>query len=321
VTDNAAIVRTGAPASDRPTRSGGPSPASAKPPLDDVMLAMDVVDTLRRKRRLVERELDVQGREADLKERLRKIYAAQGIEVTDAILDEGVRALREDRFVYKPPPESFAVRLARLYVTRNLWGKWALGVLVALAVGVLAWYLLVAVPRGALPGKLETLHAEVVELADEDTADRRADELLAAARQALRDDDAGRATELLQQLETLRDRLESAYRIQVVNRPGERSGVFRIPDVNQAARNYYLIVEAIGPDGRSLSVPIENEETGETDPVSQWGVRVDRRTYDRVAADKADDGIIQQDIVGHKVPGRLEPDYEVPTSGAAITSW
>ena len=37
------------------------------------MLAMDVVDTLRRRQRLVEREMDKGGREQDLKQRLHKI--------------------------------------------------------------------------------------------------------------------------------------------------------------------------------------------------------------------------------------------------------
>jgi hypothetical protein len=67
--------------------------ADSKQPLDEVMLAMDVVDTLRRRERLVQRELDVGGREEDLKGRLRKIYAAQGIDVPDRILEEGVAAL------------------------------------------------------------------------------------------------------------------------------------------------------------------------------------------------------------------------------------
>ncbi len=285
------------------------------------MLAMDVVDTLRRKKRLVEQELDVAGREQDLKQRLRKIYAAQGIEVTDAILEEGVRALKEDRFVYQAPPESFGVKLARLYVRREVWGKWVLGALGLLAVGLVAWQLLVVAPRNALPADLEALHAEVMELAQQDSADQRADGLFASARQALRDGDTGRAQALFGELEQMRAQLEASYRIRVVNRPGERSGVWRVPDVNQAARNYYIIVEAIAPDGSMLPVPIENEETGKIELVSEWGVRVDKRVFDRVAADKQDDGIIQQDRFGNKVVGRLDPDYQVPTTGAAITSW
>jgi hypothetical protein len=302
------------------TARGGAKPVT-KQPLDDVMLAMDVVDTLRRKKRLVERELDVAGREQDLKERLRQIYTAQGIEVTDAILEEGVRALKEDRFVYKPPPESFGLKLARVYINRGVWGKWVLGALAGLALAIAAWQLLVVAPRDALPRDLQAMHAEVVALAAQGRDDAQADRLLAAGQQALRNSDTQRAAALLAELTNMRDQLEMTYRIQVVNRPGERSGVFRIPDLNQAARNYYIIVEAVGPDGRNLRVPIKNEETGKIEQVTQWGVRVDERTFNRVAADKQDDGIIQDDILGHKEPGLLDPTYKVQTSGAAITTW
>ena len=69
--------------------------------LDDVMLAMDVVDTLRRDARLVKRELNNEGQDSQLIERLQDIYTSQGIAVPDHILQEGVQALREDRFVYR----------------------------------------------------------------------------------------------------------------------------------------------------------------------------------------------------------------------------
>jgi hypothetical protein len=294
---------------------------AGKPPLDDVMLAMDVVDTLRRKERLVQRELDSGERERALKERLRKIYAAQGIEVSDAVLDEGVRALQEDRFVYKPPAKSFATTLAHVYVSRGHWGKWVLGAFAAAALLVVAWQMLVVGPRQALPERLEAMHAEVTELAVEPAADARADRLLAAGEQALRDGDTGAAQDVLDELEAMRAQLEADYSIRVVNRPGERSGVFRIPGANPNARNYYLIVEAIGPRGQVLRVPIANEETGTTETVDAWGVRVDKATYDAVAADKRDDGIIQADLVGRKPAGRLEPDYRLRTTGAAITDW
>jgi len=295
--------------------------AAAKQPLDDVMLAMDVVDTLRRKKRLVERELDEYGREEDLKERLRKIYAAQGIEVSNAILEEGVQALKEDRFRYRPPPDSLGVRLAQLYVSRRTWGKWLLGALATIAIMVAGWQYLVVGPRNALPRELKAVHAEVVDLAKEQSADARADNLLATAQQAIRDGDTDDAQAALTQMQRMRAQLASSYRIQVVNRPGERSGVFRIPDINPSARNYYVIVEAIGPDGRSVAVPVQNEETGKIEQVKQWGLRVDEPTYNRIAADKRDDGIIQNDIMGHKEPGYLNPSYDVNTNGAAITQW
>jgi hypothetical protein len=48
---------------------------------------------------------------------------------------------------------------------------------------------------------------------------------------------------------------------------------------------------------------------------------VDAQTYNRVAADKRDDGIIQNDVVGVKRRGELEPQYSVETTGGAILEW
>ena len=87
--------------------------APSKPQtLDDVMIAMDVVDTLRHREDLVRRELNEEGRESELIARLRQIYRDQGIEVPDHVLAEGVKALKESRFVYTPPPPSWKRTLA-----------------------------------------------------------------------------------------------------------------------------------------------------------------------------------------------------------------
>lgn len=84
--------------------------------LDDILMAMDVVDTLRHSSRVVERELNASEYDSQLLNRLRGIYEAQGINVPDHILKEGVTALREDRFTYHPTPPSFSRSLAEWYV-------------------------------------------------------------------------------------------------------------------------------------------------------------------------------------------------------------
>src|SRR5690606_31083533 len=106
--------------------------------LDDVLLAMDVVDTLRHRELMIHQELNAEAREAQLVARLKEIYGAQGIDVPETILKDGVRALEEQRFVYTPPPDTFAVKLAKLYVSRKRWLPQTLGfagVLVALLIG------------------------------------------------------------------------------------------------------------------------------------------------------------------------------------------
>jgi hypothetical protein len=48
---------------------------------------------------------------------------------------------------------------------------------------------------------------------------------------------------------------------------------------------------------------------------------VDEPVFERIRADKLDDGIVQDRVFGEKVRGRLEPEYRIPTSGGAITEW
>jgi hypothetical protein len=295
-----------------------PASPGAKQPLDDIMLAMDVVDTIRRRERVLQRELDAEGREEDLKERLRKIYQAQGIDVPDHVIAQGVAALKEGRFVYTPPADGIGKKLALLYVSRGRWGKWALGALGALIVAGTAYYATVVAPTADLPRRIEALHAEVLQVAATDDARVAAGKLLAAGQAALRDEDTGRAKAVLASLDDLRDRLDQEYRLRIVNRPGEHTGVWRVPDVNTAARNYYIVVEPIDVRGDVLTVPVE---TGRTERVKKWGLRVDERTFDAVANDKKDDGIIQRDSFGAKRRGALVPEYEMPTTGAAITQW
>ena len=300
------------------TTSFEPSRAA---PLDDVMLAMDVVDTLRHQESLVARELGDESRASDLLDRLRRVYAAQGIEVPDRILSEGVAALREGRFTYTPPADSWAVRWARVYVRRAAYGR-ALLALVAIAVVVaLAYRAAVVVPRQELVADLERAQARVVGIAEVDAAVVRADASTSAARAALDAGDLRTARAALAEVEALAAELELAYRLEIVARPNETTGVWRIPDANESARNYYLIVEAVDADGRVLARPIRSEETGAINTVRRWGLRVDEATFERVVADKLDDGIVQDHVFGEKRAGELEVRYRFATTGGAITSW
>ncbi|MBN2384000.1 hypothetical protein JXQ70_14080 [bacterium] len=127
--------------------------------LSEVMLAMDVVDTLRHQQSLVERELQSEEREAELIAKLRTIYADQGLEVTDEVIAEGVKALREERFAYRPPAPGLKTTLARLYVNRGRWAKRA-SVLLAVLLGFgLVHHFLFVVPAER---KLDALSRQTI---------------------------------------------------------------------------------------------------------------------------------------------------------------
>lgn len=306
--------------------------AAAAPKLDELMLAMDVVDTLRHQEGLVEKALSEDRRDATLKERLRALYEGQGLKVSDRILDDGIRALKESRFTYDPAPPSFARTMALLWVGRAMVAKVVAGALVALIMlGGVTYWRIASTERASeaariemsvtLPETVDTAEAALATEALTSDAKAEAEQRVAAARAAIAGGDAGAARQAVAALADLRATLAQTYELRIVSRPGERTGVFRVPDVNTRARNYYLIVEAVTPSGDALKLPIASEEDGTVKTVDKWGVRVPKATYDKVAADKSDDGIVEDNILGEKPRGSLAPVYEMDVLSGAITSW
>lgn len=414
-----------------------PAPGQPRTSMDELMLAMDIVDTLRHEQSLVERELASTQRDEDFVARVKQIYASQGIEVSDALIRQGVEALKQDRFAYVPPKRTLAVRLAEVWVDR---GRWAKRAMIASFVGVFG-YGLVAVPNAWMAGReyrtFRQQYAEVSDVAralkerqglvatrltselsdppdlvaqpvavivadiqrdfptieaglsglplnlvsksayanDADAArravvdyrteierhrvtlerveDRLADAhaLTAGARRheqlalqlasfalgdeaaaqlggmqahsaaALASGDVGSANLALAAFEQAMAQVNLAYTLRIVNRDGVQSGVWRYHEDAPDGKNYYLVVEAIDASGQALSLPVTNEETQRTEKVSLFAIRVPPSEYERVKADKLDNGLIDEAVVGEKRRGELDVDYRVAVSGGAITAW
>jgi hypothetical protein len=297
------------------------------------MLAMDVVDTLRHADRLVERELGGDERKEALKRRLREIYASQGITVPEHILDQGVAALEEQRFTYRPTPPSFARTLATLWVTRARWGRAGLiglGLLVLLGGG---WWFGVHLPAERtrvaeqtelserIPRALEAERARVAAVTQSADARAQAGRLVAEGEAAARAGSLSDARDRLARLQTLQRRLSQEYTVRIVSRPGEPSGVWRVPQANPRARNFYLIVEAVDQNGRPIEVPVTSEEDGRTVMASKWGLHVTPEEFDRVRREKQASGLIEDPVVGQKRAGELQPSWTIHTTGGAILQW
>ena len=412
--------------------------------LNEVMLAMDVVDTLRHQQSLVDRELGVDDHDRALIAKVRKIYADQGLEVSDEVIASGVKALREERFTYTPPKKSFQLTLAHLYVHRGRWAKRGALLLAVILVVFLAYRFAVVGPQKRsrekaahavnlridrqqdqisvakermagldqslvkaketglpkasvaakglvdqaardmsaarekiqslekleikshideskagnvdtltgrldqrkelintlgvhldkaekavaaiaelkiLPEKLAVQHDRVVSEARQDDARNQAQKLYNDAMAALGRGDVTAAQKGYNLLQQLYDRLVQEYQLRIVSREGEQSGVWRVPQNNPNARNYYVIVEAVTADGNRLALPVTSEEDGKTDTVKQWGLRVKASVFEQIKRDKTDDGIINNNVFGIKKRGYLQPQYLIPTTGGAITQW
>lgn len=111
------------------------------------------------------------------------------------------------------------------------------------------------------------------------------------------------------------------YEVRIVQAEDELSGVWRIDAAAPQVRRYYIIVEAVAPDGSRLTLPIKNEETGLTEDVTRWGQRVSEKVFQSIKSDKSDDGSIQNNVVAifHN-DGRLRASI-IDTQDGAITEW
>ncbi|QDG76845.1 DUF6384 family protein [Labrenzia sp. PHM005] len=301
-------------------------------PLDDLMMAMDVVDTLRHEEGQVARELKADERDAAMVERLRKVYAAQGIEVPDHILKAGVEDLKRDRFVYAPPAAGFQRTLAMIYISRSTWSKWLAGLAAVLVVAITAWYMLVALPQQraetALAARLEALpqtYADLVDridtLTENTEIEAEAQRLADDGKIALTDGKNEAAFKAENGLRDLAGKLAEVFEVQIISREGVPTGITRIPDANQDAENHYIVVEAIDPDGNILERDIVSEENGKTVRVDKWGQRVSDTIYNAVRRDKVDDGIVQKGMLGQKLRGELDITWRSGVQEGAITEW
>ena len=313
----------------------GPSaekPAAPPATLDDLMLAMDVVDTLRHRERLVERELNEEVREEQLIDRLRTLYKSQGIEVPDSIIAEGVKALKENRFVYTPPRPSFRRSLATLWVKRATYGKWLAGGLAALLLMLGFYHFGVVRPREqaaeaarteiteTLPRDLTAAHQAVMAETQVASVRQQADAMLAEGRTALDRGNAEAARAAVAELDRLTAQLRQEYVLRIAGRPQDQTGFFR-EHAKFKGRAYFIVVDAVDRAGNPVQLPIRNDETNQTETVSRFAVRVPYETFESVRNDKARNGIVQNTRMAEKRRGVLEPEFQMPVLEGRITRW
>lgn len=126
---------------------------------------------------------------------------------------------------------------------------------------------------------------------------------------------------LMQEIHEQLDRIATPLSLKIVDRDGIRAGVWRSQD-NGRTKVYYLIVEAVDENGLPVSFPIMNYETGKTETVDHWGIRVSEDEYTKVERDKRDNGVIDNDLVGLKPAGSLDFNWSIPQlKNQMITRW
>lgn len=316
------------------TTPAAPSGAAAVRPaaLDDIMMAMDVVDTLRHRERLVERELNEDLREEQLIARLRALYESQGIAVPDSVIAQGVKALKENRFVYTPPGPSMRRTLATLWVKRKIYGRRASILAGVVLVGIGVYQFGVVRPREnaaetarleltqTLPRQLTGAYQAIVGETQLPAARQRAEILLGQGNAALARGNAADAREAITELDRLAAALRQEYVLRIAGRPNDQTGFYR-EHPRFEGRAYFVVVDAVDRDGKPVRLAIRNDETNQIETVSRFAVRVPPATFESVRNDKARNGIVQNARLAEKRRGFLDPDFAMPVLEGRITRW
>jgi hypothetical protein len=307
------------------------TPASDADLLGDDLLVMDVADTLSRGIDLPI-DLDTPDGNGAIIERLQVIYAQYGIDAPIPLLREGLSAARDSRFVHAPRAD-LAGWLARFYVARHRWVPPAFVVVLVLALG-LGVYVFGYSPyrtsqaeqarlelKENLPGAMDALYQEIFNETKVQTAATDADEMRNRGKAAAQAGNRVEAQRAVDELTALRHALALDYTVRVVDQEGVKPGFWTFPPNNSEATNYYIVVEAVDASGKVLALPVTSDDTGVTQIVNRWGLRVPESIYDGIMADKQDDGTIESGLVGFKHEGFAEVDYALPVLGGAVTQW
>lgn len=127
------------------------------------------------------------------------------------------------------------------------------------------------------------------------------------------------ATLDMARIRAMQAQMPLAYSLQLRDKPDSKSGVERaVPGVNGSA-HFYLLVSAIGNDGRPVAVPVVDTESSEPHTVEDFGIEVSRDTYDAVKARKQTRE--QHIVLGHKEAGATQPTFNMPVLPGILAAW
>jgi hypothetical protein len=303
-----------------------------KASFEEVLAAMGEVDRLRNEEEILGREAAGPERKQDVARRLREAYAAQGTQVDDATIQAGVEAYFDRRLRFVPGRDGLARFLALAWVHRGAVAAAVAAVLIFIAAGVAARHELVVAQRNAATARaeeainlakqkadevrqtarrlaeFETLSVEVRGVAKDPAADGRIAEITDAGREAASNGDSAGLERSDRKLRALLAELRSTFEVRIVDRPGQYTRLWYYANGNRQRRLYYVVVEAVDPEGRPVVREIVGDDDHSTRRVSVWAERVDQALYDRIGAEKSA-GAIADPVFARKRSGWLSLDY------------
>lgn len=312
-----------------------PNPSDLKGPvveqsrsLKTMLSVMDLASELRGQRERAKTLIDLDGERETIKKKILDSAKISGEDLTDDELNRALDAYYQGLRRFKTPEEGISHKLARLYIKRSKYGL-ILGLPLLLLLGIAVSTFSVAsyfesrkLNQIVEASKRSLNHYEQIKLIAKNPqlvskASSLNSELDLIQRNAsaqsdnteILDTNLLRAEKIEKELAAISRALSSEYQVRIVNKSGQKSGIDRYYGSGDKSAGYYLILEAIDELGRVREMSILNKETGKVNVVKKWGEAVPKETFLRIAADKSDNGIIDNDLYGLKSRGYL--DFQV----------
>lgn len=151
-------------------------------------------------------------------------------------------------------------------------------------------------------------HAAIQALAQEAEARTQADGLRREAEAAHGLTDPKGTQAAATKLEALLATLEEEFELRVVQSPKSAVDAYYTDAKGTRVSGYYLLVEAVTADGTVLPRSIRDAEDGRVRTVRKWGEQVPASVYERIKADKLEDGVVDEHVFARKRRGFLRDD-------------
>jgi hypothetical protein len=172
----------------------------------------------------------------------------------------------------------------------------------------------------AATAELATVTAKFKELPMPADDRKTVDSLIETTGAAVEQGDATAVSATLKRLDALYRVANADLTLNIVSRAGVQSGVRRTFS-KSGGNAWYLIVEPTTPSGEVVPVAVANSETGATAIVKSYGVRVSEAEFNKVRAEKMQDGHVHDRRMGNKPRGHLSFTFVRPVLAETITAW
>lgn len=305
--------------------------------LAEMMRIMDVATEMRTQRETVEKQFAIDETKRILKEKLLKTTSITGERVTEAEVDAAIESYFRTLYTFEEPKGSFAVSLARLYVRRGHMAMLLVLATLLVATGWLTMHIArtqfsqtARITRKA--NRVETaLKSDLLKarnLARETSVKEDLDRWEAEAAVAREQLDVQTLNAIDRRITELTSRLNEEYEVHISADPQQKSGFSRYPKGEQEHKAYYLIVSAQNEKGQLVRRTIRDAEVVKSFSVDRWAEQVPKEVFDRIAADKKADGILNETLFSQKQRGYrdeevriLDADGKPLSRMAQITEW